>query len=83
MEGVAKLAREHKPKMIMAGGSAYARHWDFAGFREIATRSGPISSSTSPTSPGWWPAGRIPRRSPMPTSSPRRPTRRCAARAAG
>jgi glycine hydroxymethyltransferase len=40
MEAVAALAREHKPKLIIAGGSAYARHWDFARFREIADEVG-------------------------------------------
>lgn len=33
---VEQLARAHKPKMIIAGGSAYPRHIDFAKFREIA-----------------------------------------------
>jgi len=33
---VAALAREHRPKMIIAGGSAYARQIDFARFRAIA-----------------------------------------------
>ncbi|MFD2177651.1 serine hydroxymethyltransferase [Veronia pacifica] len=33
---VARLAQEHKPKMIIAGGSAIPRHVDFARFREIA-----------------------------------------------
>src|SRR5215203_5598099 len=32
MEEVAELAREHRPKVIVAGGSAYARHWDFGRF---------------------------------------------------
>ncbi|MCB5176863.1 serine hydroxymethyltransferase [Microvirga lenta] len=36
MDEVARLAREHKPKVIVAGGSAYSRFWDFARFREIA-----------------------------------------------
>ena len=36
MEQVAKLAEEHKQKVIIAGGSGYPRHWDFAKFREIA-----------------------------------------------
>jgi glycine hydroxymethyltransferase len=40
MDEVAALAREHKPKLIIAGGSAYARHWDFARFREIADEVG-------------------------------------------
>ena len=33
---LAKLAREHRPKMIIAGGSAYARIIDFKRFREVA-----------------------------------------------
>ncbi|MFC4270904.1 aminotransferase class I/II-fold pyridoxal phosphate-dependent enzyme [Sneathiella chungangensis] len=37
---VRKLAREHQPKMIIAGGSAYPRHLDFAKFREIADEVG-------------------------------------------
>jgi glycine hydroxymethyltransferase len=40
MEQVAKLAQEHKPKLIIAGGSGYPRHWDFAKFREIADSVG-------------------------------------------
>ena len=40
MEAVARLAQEHKPKLIIAGGSAYPRHWDFAKFREIADSVG-------------------------------------------
>ncbi|NRB03105.1 MAG: serine hydroxymethyltransferase, partial [Rhodobacteraceae bacterium] len=34
------LAKEHKPKMIIAGGSAIPRHIDFAKFREIADSVG-------------------------------------------
>jgi glycine hydroxymethyltransferase len=33
---VAKLAREHRPKLILAGASAYPRQIDFARFAEIA-----------------------------------------------
>lgn len=33
---MAKTAKEHKPKMIVAGGSAYPRSIDFGKFREIA-----------------------------------------------
>ena len=36
MDEVATLAREHKPKVIVAGGSAYPRIIDFAAFRQIA-----------------------------------------------
>ncbi len=41
-EHMAQLADEHKPKMIIAGGSAYARQWDFPKFREIADSVGAI-----------------------------------------
>jgi glycine hydroxymethyltransferase len=40
LEEVAKLAKDHKPKLIIAGGSAYPRHIDFAGFRKIADSVG-------------------------------------------
>jgi glycine hydroxymethyltransferase len=36
MDEVARLAHEHRPKMIVAGWSAYPRHLDFAAFRRIA-----------------------------------------------
>jgi glycine hydroxymethyltransferase len=40
MDEVRRLAREHKPKLIIAGATAYPRHWDFAAFREIADEVG-------------------------------------------
>ena len=40
MDEVAKLARAHKPKVIVAGGSAYPRVIDFRAFREIADEVG-------------------------------------------
>jgi len=40
MEQVERLAREHKPKVIVAGWSAYPRHLDFAEFRRIADAVG-------------------------------------------
>jgi glycine hydroxymethyltransferase len=40
MEQVERLAKEHKPKLIIAGGSGYSRHWDFVKFREIADSVG-------------------------------------------
>ena len=40
MEHVEKLAKEHKPKLILAGGTAYSRYWDFKKFREIADSVG-------------------------------------------
>jgi glycine hydroxymethyltransferase len=40
MDQVEALAREHQPKLIIAGGSAYARHWDFERFRAICDAVG-------------------------------------------
>ncbi|MXO64607.1 serine hydroxymethyltransferase [Altericroceibacterium endophyticum] len=40
MEQVERLAHEHKPKVIIAGATAYPRSWDFAKFREIADAVG-------------------------------------------
>jgi glycine hydroxymethyltransferase len=40
MDEVARLAEEHKPKVIVAGWSAYPRQLDFAAFREIADSVG-------------------------------------------
>ena len=40
MEAVERLAREHRPRLIICGGSAYPRAIDFAGFRAIADSVG-------------------------------------------
>ena len=40
MDEVAALARQHKPKVIIAGGSAYPRILDFPAFRTIADEVG-------------------------------------------
>jgi len=37
-----ELAREHKPKMIIAGASAYSREWDYARMRRLADEIGAI-----------------------------------------
>ncbi len=37
-----KVAREHKPKLIIAGASAYSRDWDFARIRKIADQVGAL-----------------------------------------
>ncbi|MFZ5814772.1 MAG: serine hydroxymethyltransferase [Bacillota bacterium] len=42
METVAELARQHKPKLIVAGYSAYPRVLDFKRFREIADEVGAV-----------------------------------------
>jgi len=40
MDEVARIARETKPKLIVCGGTAYSREWDWAGFRAIADEVG-------------------------------------------
>ncbi|MGH6761419.1 MAG: serine hydroxymethyltransferase [Phyllobacterium sp.] len=40
MDEIEKLAQQHKPKLIIAGGTAYSRFWDFKRFREIADSIG-------------------------------------------
>src|SRR5215216_735729 len=40
MEDVRKKAHEHKPKLILAGGTAYSRLWEWQRFREIADSVG-------------------------------------------
>ncbi len=40
MDEVERIAIEHKPRIIIAGGSGYSRNWDFARFRAIADAVG-------------------------------------------
>ncbi|WP_373355986.1 serine hydroxymethyltransferase [Pseudoroseicyclus sp. CXY001] len=40
MDAVREAALEHKPKLILAGGTAYSRVWDWAAFRAIADEVG-------------------------------------------
>ncbi|WP_375703634.1 serine hydroxymethyltransferase [Bartonella sp. AD13SXNS] len=40
MDEVERLAKERKPKLIIAGGSSYPRFWDWEKFREIADEIG-------------------------------------------
>ncbi|MGD9980101.1 MAG: serine hydroxymethyltransferase [Hyphomonadaceae bacterium] len=42
MDQVREIAHREKPKLILAGASAYSRHIDFKGFREIADEIGAI-----------------------------------------
>lgn len=42
MNDVAQKAREHKPRMIIVGASAYSRFYEFEKFREIADETGAI-----------------------------------------
>lgn len=40
MAEIERLAHQHKPKLIIAGGTAYSRVWDFERFRQIADAVG-------------------------------------------
>lgn len=40
MDEIERLANEHKPKLIIAGGTAYSRFWDWQRFRQIADSVG-------------------------------------------
>lgn len=42
MDEVARIARENKPKLMIAGGTAYSRIWDWAAFRAIADEIGAL-----------------------------------------
>ena len=42
MDQVRALAKEHRPKLLWCGGTAYARIWDFPAFRSIADEVGAI-----------------------------------------
>lgn len=41
-DNLEQLAREHKPKLIIAGASAYSREWDYARIRKVADEIGAI-----------------------------------------
>ncbi|MGI8943036.1 MAG: serine hydroxymethyltransferase [Qipengyuania sp.] len=40
MDVVMATAKEHRPKLIIAGGTAYSRVWDWEGFRRVADEVG-------------------------------------------
>ena len=82
MDQVEALTREHKPKMIIAGGSAYARFWDFERFRAICDAVGAFFVVDIAHFAGLVAGAPIPRRSRTPMSSPRQRTRPCAGPAA-
>ncbi len=42
MDEVARIAHENKPKLIIAGGTAYSRIWDWSAFRAIADEVGAL-----------------------------------------
>ncbi len=79
---VERLALEHKPKMVIAGFSAYSQVVDWARFRAIADKVGPTCSSTWRMSLAWSRRACTRTRCRMRTWSPAPPTRPCAARVA-
>ncbi len=72
---VAKLAREHKPKMIVAGASAYPREIVHSKFAEIAKEVGANSWWIWPTMRDWSPPVSTITLSPSQTLSPPPPTK--------
>ena len=66
MDEVRRLAKEHNPKMIICGASAYARRLDFAAFKKIADEVGAILLSDIAHYAGLIAAGDYP--SPLPHS---------------
>ena len=42
MDAVMETAKEHRPKLIIAGGTAYSRVWDWEAFRRVADEVGAI-----------------------------------------
>ncbi len=84
MDEVARVAREHRPKLLVAGWSAYPRELDFARFREIADEVGALLMVDMAHFAGLVAAGLHPIPSTTaPMSSRRQPTRRWAGRAPG
>ncbi len=83
MDEVERLARDRRPKLIVAGWSAYPRHLDFARFRAIADEVGAYLMVDMAHFAGLVAAGCTPRPCRTRTSSPPPPTRPSAARAAG
>ncbi|MFJ1794161.1 serine hydroxymethyltransferase [Kitasatospora griseola] len=64
LEQVRRLAHEHRPKAIVAGGISYPRHLDWAAFREIADEVDAYLIATAGQSAGLVAAGLAP--SPVP-----------------
>src|SRR5467141_453536 len=67
---VEQLAHEHKPKMLVAGASAYSRIFDFERLGRSQNRLARFSSWTWPTSPAWSQPECIPARCRTPISFP-------------
>ncbi len=63
-DAMAEVAEEHRPKVIIAGGSAYSRTIDFARFRQVADKIGAVLMVDMAHFAGLVAAGVFP--SPMP-----------------
>ena len=82
MDEVERLAKEHRPKLLLAGWSAYPRVLDFPRFKEIADEVGALLMVDMAHFAGLVAAGHPPEPGARtPTSSPRPSTRPSAARA--
>lgn len=68
LEAIAESARQHKPKLIVAGGTAYSRIWDWAAFRKIADEVGAYLMVDMAHIAGLVAGGQHPRRCPTPMS---------------
>ena len=79
MDQVRDLAREHRPKVIVAGATAYPRVIDFAAFREIADEVGAVFVVDAAHFIGLVAGGAYPARCRTPTWSPSPRTRRSGA----
>ena len=82
-DAIEAQAREVRPKLIVGGARAYPRLLDFERMAASPTTVGALLFVDMAHIAGLVAAGSIPARSPTPTSSRPRPTRRCAGRAAG
>ena len=80
-DAMERTAREKKPRLIIAGASAYSLEIDFARFARVAKDVGAIFMVDMAHYAGLIAGGCYPTRCRTPTWSPAPPTRACAARA--
>jgi glycine hydroxymethyltransferase len=79
---IERLALEHKPKLLWPATPPTPSSSTGSASARLPTKWGPTCWPTSPTFPGWWPAGCTPAPSASPTSFLPPPTKACAGRAA-
>jgi len=80
-EAMAALAREHRPRILVVGASAYPRTIDFVAVRKAADECGAVVMADMAHIAGLVAAGLHPSPVPHASSSPPPPTRPCAGRA--